>query len=711
MTTILFQGFNPIIPFMLGISLIIICLIVAWWSYSYLSSVALWKKWSLITLRGSVFFILIVLLLNPFFVDRDVDISSPQINVYFDNTQSLTVERGEYSGLESYQSVVDEFMAQIDDRFDVNYYLFDTAVNEGRDIDGNGTVTNLQSVVDHQIENQDQTVAHLLFSDGIYTQGRNPVFTAQNLSTPLFTVPVGDTTNVQDIVISDVEFTEQSYTNTEQSFRVNINQDGFEGETVPVQFLKNGELVQTEQITFPESISNHLLLFTDQHTEAGFYEYEINIPGFDEEFTLQNNREQFTVEVLDEKTRIVSLAFEIHPDVGAFRRLIATDQQNKLISTTRLNNGAIMGEDLSALDTPPDLIVLHGLPDSNDPLHDWLQEQNDVPVIHFMLPATRQYHQELSDAEFLAYSPENSRQNIMDIHLLQEREPYSHPLLEFSPQEFRRFPTLKTYRSDIDPSALAEVLFTGEFQRTETDIPLILTQSGGVRRLAGINTYGWHRFNRTANETVSTFYTTFFTDLISWAATSPNQQNLTIDPIKPTFTETENIEIRASLVNERQQPETDAVIDVSVAPLDGEADNESDPQRFVMRHNRNGEYRVNIGNLPRGSYQVTGNATKTDRQIGEDQARFSVSRSMVEFINTERDDQLLQQLALRTNGIFLDDYSADPMLQFLEENNLDQSVETSTEETRYFNNSPLWFAIVILLLTGEWLIRRTLSLP
>ena len=711
MTPIFFQGFNPIIPLLGGLFLIIICFGVAWWSYAYLTSVTPWKKWSLTALRGSVFLILIILLLNPFFIDRNVETSSPLINVYLDNTQSLAVERGDYSGLESYRTIVDEFMTQVDGRFDINYHLFDSAVNEGREFDGNGTVTNIQSAIDHQIENQDQTVANLLFSDGIYTQGRNPVFSAQNLSTPLFTVPVGDTTDVQDIVISDVEFNAQSYTNTEQSFRVNINQEGFEGETATVQFLKNGELSQSEQITFPESISNHLLLFTDQHTDPGFYEYQINIPGLDDEFTLQNNREQFTVEVLDEKTRIVSLAFEIHPDVGAFRRLIATDQQNELISETRLSNGQSMGEDVTMLDTPPDLIVLHGLPDSNDPLLDWLVQQNEVPVIYFMLPATRQNHQQLNTSNFLNYTVESGMRTIIDVHLLQEREPYSHPLLEFSPQEFRRFPTLKTYRSEIRNSALSEILFTGEFQRTETDIPLIITESTGVRRLTGINAYGWHRFNRTANETVSTFYTTFFTDLFSWAATSPNQQNLAIDPIKPTFTETEDIEIRASLVNERQQSETDAVIEISVTSVEAETAPESDTQRFIMRHTRNGEYRVNIGNLPQGNYQINGSATKAERDIGGDQARFSISRSMVEFITTERDDQLLQQLALRTGGIFLEEYSAEPMLRYLEENNLDQIVETATEETRYFNNSPFWFVIVLVLLTGEWLIRRTLSLP
>lgn len=711
MTFLFFQGFNPIIPILLGLFLIVTCFGIAWWSYSYLTTVALWKKWSLIILRGSVFLILITLLLNPFFINRNVETSKPSINVYFDNSQSLTVERGSYSGLEGYKSVVESVMSGFSDRFDINTFLFSSSVRSGSSIEGNGTVTNLQSVIDHLIETQDATVAGLLFSDGIYTQGRNPIFSAQNLSTPLFTVPVGDTTDVQDVVISDVEFNAQSYTNSEQSFRVNINQDGFEGETITVQFLKNGELAQSEQITFAETISNHLLLFTDRHTDPGFYEYEVNIPGLDEEFTLQNNREEFTVEVLDDKTRIASLAFEIHPDVGALRRLIATDQQNELISVTRLSNGQRMGEDVTDLDSPPDLIVLHGLPDSGDPLLDWIKDQDDVPVVYFMLPSTRRNHDNLNDADFLIYSVQELRSSTIDVHLLQEREPYSHPLLEYSPQEFRRFPTLITYQTDIQESPLADVIFSGEFQRSETGIPVIVTQSVGTRRLAGINAFGWHQFNRTANETVSTFYTTFFTDLLSWAATSPNQQNLTIDPIKPSFTETEDIELRASLVNERQQAETDAVIEVSVLPVESDAGSPSETQRFVMRHTRNGEYRVNIGTLPRGNYQITGNATKAERTIGEDESRLNVSQSMVEFITTERDDQLLQQLALRTGGLFLKDYSAEPMLRYLEENDLNQIVETATEETRYVNNSPFWFIIAILLLTGEWLIRRTLSLP
>ncbi|CAN5281351.1 hypothetical protein BH23BAC3_BH23BAC3_06220 [soil metagenome] len=687
-------------------SVVLISFGVAWWSYSYLDSVTSWKKWTLIALRGSVFAILALLLLNPFFIDRSVERSNPQINIYLDNSQSIAIERGDYHGIESYREIKDRITSQLDDQFDTKFYLFDAVVREGSDVTADGAVTNLQSVIDHQLEQQESIVASILLSDGIFTQGRNPIYSAQNLSTPVFTVPVGDTTDVMDVSIADIEYNTISYTNTEQQFRVQVQQDGFEGETATIQFLKEGNMISSEEITFPEETSSHTVVFSDQHDEEGFFDYEINIPGLEGEFTLQNNHEQFTVEVLDDKTKIVSLAFEIHPDVATVRRLIATDSQNELVSATRLLGGGLTGEDPTELDSKPDLIVLHGLPEANDPFLSWIREQNDVPVAYFLLPSSQQRHTQIEDPEFLTHTITTSRQSLIDIHLKQVLDPFSHPLLEFSAQDYRRFPTLKTFRSEIRPSPLSEILFRAEFQREETGIPVILTESAGSRRLAGINAFGWHRFETTPNEAVSGFFTQFFSDIISWTATSPDHRNLSIEPVKASYTETEEIEIRASLVNERQQPELDATIEIQIRSLE---DNET--LTFLMRHINSGNYRVNVGNLPQGFYIVEGEAMKGDRQMGEDQARFDVSRSMVEFVNTKRDDNLLNQLSIRSGGEFLGDYSLDPIYEYLRDNQLDQVVETTSEETRYLSNHPLWFIVAIILLSGEWILRRSISLP
>jgi hypothetical protein len=79
--------------------------------------------------------------------------------------------------------------------------------------------------------------------------------------------------------------------------------------------------------------------------------------------------------VLDDKTRVLSFAFEVHPDVSSIRRLIATDQQNELISSTYLGNNRFAGGDPRELDEDPDLIVLHGLPSVHSGLFEWIYDQ------------------------------------------------------------------------------------------------------------------------------------------------------------------------------------------------------------------------------------------------------------------------------------------------------------------------------------------------
>jgi len=191
MVSFLFQGYNPLIPILIWTTIVLVSFGVAIWSYSYLVSVPAWKKWSLITLRGAVFAILALLLLNPFFINERIERSNPQVNIYLDNSQSISVERGDYEGMDSYREITARITEQLEDYIDANFYLFDADVREGRNVDAEGAVTNLQAVVEHQLEQQESIVASILLSDGIYTQGRNPIYTAQNLPLLFLPFPLG----------------------------------------------------------------------------------------------------------------------------------------------------------------------------------------------------------------------------------------------------------------------------------------------------------------------------------------------------------------------------------------------------------------------------------------------------------------------------------------------------------------------------------------
>ncbi|MEX0661697.1 MAG: hypothetical protein WEA58_00500 [Balneolaceae bacterium] len=702
MTSAFLQGFSPVLPILVLIFTWLICISLAWWSYQYISSISTWKKVALIGLRGSTFTILILLLFNPFLQFENIEIEKPSIFFYFDNSQSVDLNRGEYEGINSYNQTIEEIRRSVDENYDYRYFLFDGDVSEGNEVDADGSSTNIQRVIEHISENDADAVAFVMVSDGIYTRGRNPIFSAQSLSTPIFTIPIGDTTEVQDVRISNVDFNQIVYTNTSETIRVNIEQDGYSGETARVELRQDENTIETETIEFTESSSSHIVDFTIEFDEPGFFDYEITIPGLTEEFTQQNNTESLTIEVLDDKTQILSLAFEIHPDVASIRRVMATDQQNEVTQSTQLREGVFTGSNPIESDEDYDLIVLHGLPPQQGILTEWLDENSSIPIVILQTPNSYQYSDETS------YFPHsiNSAGSILDIHLTMESDPFSHPLMEFDEPDFRGFPTLKSWRSNYELSPLSTTLLGAEYQRTETNIPILITESDTERRHVFVNAFGWHQFEKTSNETVNQFFTDLFTNIFSWAATSPDNRNLVLEPAQSSFTENDPVLIRGTLVNERGEPESDATIELQIVN-----DDDENSQSYRMRSVGNGDYEVELGAFPQGLFELSGTAEIGGRQIGEATTTFSVSQSTLEFVNTKRNDQLLTQLAARTGGLFLSDNFLEPMFDLLEQQEKNIPIEIVEEEVEYISDLSVWFFIALLFLSAEWILRRTVSLP
>lgn len=704
MNMLLFQGTSPVLPILFIIVLALISAGIAWWSYRSLSSIKPWKRSALMLCRGSALLILILLLLNPFIVREYTEQIVPAIAVYLDDSQSMGVTRGEFDGLNSYEEILSRFRDQKDDRFNYQYYLFDGDVRDDSELTATGSSTNINRVMDHIREHEQRYVASVMFSDGIVTQGRNPIFSAQNLTRPLLTVPVGDTTTVRDIAVADVEYSEPVYTNTRALFTVDVQQEGFEGATVPVRFIEEGEVIESEQITFPSAASGHQAEFTREYEEPGFYDIEFQIPSQEGEFTDENNTYRFTLEVVDDRTQIYSLAFEVHPDVRAVRNLIATDRQNELTSATWLGDDRFTGTPPQDLEIDPDLIVLHGLPPAGSETNEWLLNR-DEPILFLTTPGSfeRMAGEEISTLS--GYRLQNPS-TLLSVHIARISEELNHPLLEFSGSEFHRFPTLSTYRGNYDVPALTQTLLQAQFQREVTDIPIMLAQETGNRRIASVNAFGWYRYAQSSQDQVRTLFRELFGNLTSWTATPPDRRTLVLEPRRSTFSENEPVQIRGTLRNERGEPETGALVELRFFSSD-----EEDPRVYRMNHTGNGIYDAELGSYPQGLYRVEGQASLGDRELGTAETRVSVSRSNLELVNTRRDDATLRQLASVTGGRFITDDSFEEFTGLMDELELFDAAEEQYSEFGYIYHSPFWFLIVIALLTTEWLIRRSVSLP
>lgn len=583
MISAIIQGFSPVLPILIILFITCLSIFISWWSYHQLTSAPFWKKWGLIILRSVSFIILSLLLFNPYSIQETVQTEIPQVAIYLDNSESMGVPRGEYSGQSDYVQIIDELSNSKDDQLQYSYYLFDEEVEAGDEISLSGSATNLHQTLEHILENESRYAASILLSDGRVTRGRNPQFIAQSLRNPIISIPVGDTSRVQDVAVSGVDFREPIYTNTRIIITPELQQQGYEGEEVQVQLIENGELIDSNTLSFTAPVSNHTLEFTREYSAPGFYEMEINVPPVAGEFTERNNSQRFSFEVLDDKTHILSLAFEIHPDVRSIRRLIATNQQNELISSTYLGNNRFSGSNPSDLEEELDLIVLHGLPERNDPIFDWLQNRQE-PIIYLATPNSSD-NTSFDESRTLVSFRSESQQALLDVSIGSIDEVQSHPLMELSPVAFNPLPTLQSYQGRYNINPAAERLLQAEFQGNETEIPILVAEDSGNRRRASVNAFNWYRFEQSQQEGAVRFFEELFTNLFSWASTSPERRNLILEPRKETFSENEPIEVRAVLTNERGEPETNALVELRFMNNDGQED-----RTFRMNHSQSGVY-------------------------------------------------------------------------------------------------------------------------
>jgi hypothetical protein len=705
----LFQGISPILPVIALFVLAIITTALSYFTYRNLKKAGPFKKWSLITLRSSTFLILILLLLNPFLSFESVTTESPEIAVYYDNSASTSIEKGDYAGLESYQQRIEQFEESRDQRFTYTEHLFDTEINSGKELTSDGTGTHIHDVMNHILENENQFKAALLFSDGISTQGRNPVFTAAQLSIPVFTFPLGDTTAVRDLAIPEVNFSDPVYTNTVNRITAEIQYQQVENEQTEVRLIENGTVVESAEIMFQSTSGSRLIEFERQYSEPGLFDLAIEIVPIESEFTTDNNSYSFTQDVLDDKTRIHSIAFEIHPDVAAIRHQIATDIQNELIQSTWLGGEQFYGTDpFSAefIQEDIDLFIVHGESPAGSAIARRMVNLIDQkPVVMFSLPSSFNGTNSFNELKTII---QQTTGPAIEVRPVRTSSDLSHPLLELIIPPERSLPTLRSHQGEYSLSPAGQTLIRANFQGTETNIPILVSDEGANRRLATVNAYGWYQYRLSRQEEPAQFFSNMIDNLVSWSSTSPDRRTLTIEPLKSNYTENETIQLRGTLINERGEPELNGLVDVKILDIGSEAELSS----FRMSHTGSGNYIADIGTLPSGTYRAEATAVSNNRDLGTDEARISVGQSNVEIINTQRDDATLRSIALNSGGLFLDELNFDRFNSFLEDQNLYESVEEITVTQSYLREySTIWFALVILFLTAEWILRRSLSLP
>lgn len=704
-----FTGYQTVVPVWIFVILLIITTILSWWTYSKLKPRPIFLKYVLISLRSIVFFIILLVLINPVFESVIKKNIKSNIAVMLDNSQSMSISKGDYHGQASYRNVLKELDLRDTSNIRYDIYSFGGKIRrESPDsISLNEGETDISGAVSQLSMSGKSFKALILVTDGIYTVGRDPSYLASNLGFPVYTIAMGDTIHKNDIIVQNLSVNRDGYLNTIIPVEASIINDGLPNRKIQVQLWHNQRIIQKKDIETRKQKSVQSVTFKFRPEDTGLQQYRIVVPEIKGEWTKANNQKVFNIDIRNDKIKILDLAFSIHPDVKTIRSILESDKSIEMKELTWIGKHRFLRGPLPSRIDTMNMVILHGFP--NDKLSDSEAAEiynliKEKPVLLISTPGVN-YHtlNELFPGE-LPIITKNQRL-LSAVQWRPNPENLGNPILNLPSFNLANLPDVYAPIDNATASPGSKVLFYADYRGANTKVPVVAIKSIGNRKISQINIAGFFKWYQNEVPGSRNYITAFVNNIVKWTSVKPDNRLLKIDPARKVFNGSEDVILNASLINESGLAEDKGKIDVTLSGTKYPA------KSFMMENQGDGRYSLNPGVLPGGIYQFKATAKVDFQVLDSEKGQFSVGNTNTEFINTTRNDALLHYIAKRSGGAYFTFKDAARVVPAMQSKGLLKPLVQKVHSRFYVHRSLWWFAVILVLLSTEWFIRKYLALP
>lgn len=649
------------------------------------------QKW-LFSIRALSVSLICFLLYAPFIKLTEKTVEKPVIIFAQDNSSSLALVRPKDFDLKVYSAQIEEIRKKLSADYEVRALTIGEEVKSGSHYSFNESITDITSLfryINDRFANRN-VGAVILATDGIYNRGGNPQYQATAINAPVFTIALGDTVPKKDLLISNINYNTIAYTGNDFQVEVSIEAFLCRGKSSRLTVSdKTGRLFE-KSFSINSNEFRLTLPLTLRASSKGIHRFTVKLASVGEELSTQNNTEDFFVEILDGKQKIVILANSPHPDVSALKQSI---EANKNYEVKVILNAGLNITDLK----DADLLILHQIPSLTVPATQLLQAAAQKPLL-FILGAQSNIAAFSASQNLLQISPGGSLQEVTaginsnfytfvpDGKLLKEA-PDLGPLLAPS----------GAYRI----KSPASILFSQQIGHLLTDRPLLLLSDAFERKvgiLAGEGIWRW-RLNDFRINGSHELVDGLLSKIVQYLAGKDDKRKFRTYPSATTFGENDHVFLNAELYNDAY--ELINTPDVSVVIKS--ARNRSYP--FVFSRTGN-TYILDAGTLPPGEYSFTAQTEPGNNKKLYSEGKFVVIQQQAELRQTTANHHLLYTLAKQSGGEMITPRELDRLSDMVRKNEL---VKTISYEDRKFEdliNLKWIFFIIVSLLTIEWFSRK-----
>ena len=619
-------------------------------------------------------------------------VQNPVIIAAWDNSGSVAATGDSIQLLHEIIQIKNHISEELGNDYTLIHYTFGQDPN----FDGKLTFSEKQSDYSNLITTlnnnhfNENIGALLLAGDGIYNQGKNPVNMIDEITFPVFSIGLGDTTEIADARIQGIKANRTAFSGNR--FPVEIDTRFLKLKNSPLKLtLFEGETEIAQTVISPANADYfHTREFILEAGKPGLKHFTATIETADNEKNTKNNTAHFVVNVLENKQKVLILSDGYHPDIGAIKYTLEQQKSYEV---------SVFTEDpFPANFTDFNLVILNQLPTSGKSMANIFENESNrqVPLL-FMLGSKTFLPQLNALAHGATVQPRAGSTEEAQAAINPAYATFT--LSENFREVLEKFPPLMVHFANYRLEPEFNTLLYQKIKNIETGRPLIATgifKGKKVGFLFGEGIWRWRLNNYFQNQTHAQF-NELINQLVQYLSLRENEDNFIVN-YDLIYAETDQVIFSAEVYNEVFERVTSEEITISLS-------NESDEELNFTFDVRGNGYYLNAGNLPVGNYRFNAEVTLGNSTYTET-GNFAVTPVNIENIVTQANHQMLYQLSSETGGAFFAPTQISQVIEALKNSNSLKPVSYFQEMITELLNLRWLFFVALLLLSVEWFLRK-----
>ena len=632
-------------------------------------------------LRFISYFSLFLLLLDPKFEQVSYINEKPNLVIAVDDSESITYLDQDGNAQNILNTLVGN--SELNDRFKVSSYSFGTSIVRSDSLAFKAKQTNISSVFQELSQVFNNTVAPtLIITDGNQTFGNDYEYMSDSYGQPIFPIILGDTITYADLRIQQLNVNKYAYLKNRFPIEVILTYNGSANINSRFTVTSGTTTVYSTPMSFSKENNSQVLNFDLPTSRVGVRSYIAQILPIDNEKNVVNNSKAFAVEVIDQKTNVAIISDILHPDLGALKKSIESNEQRSV---------SFLEPDVAINDLDDyQLVIIY-------------QPNRKFKSIYEALGSRNKNHLTITgvstDWNFLSSTfsyIDKEQTNQKDENQAILNTGYNAFIID--DLKFSSYPPLISSFGDIEFTSSVETILYKKIGNIETDQVLLGTIETGERReafLFGEGIWKW-RAQSFLNTKSFNDFDNFIGKLIQYLASDKKRNRLSLD-YDSFYDGSRPVTISAQFFDKNYEFDDRGALTISLK------DETSDVTRVLPFILNRSNYEVDLSSLPPSNYTFTISVANEGLQRT---GSFTILDFNVEQQFLNADVTKLQRLATNTDGRVYFIENTDSLVAQLISDKRFATIQKSTKKVVPLIDWKYLLAIIALSLAIEWFMRK-----